>query len=61
MMKNNSKMRINLYLDRNLMEVIEKQAKENYLPKAAFLRQLIFVAVAENTNNISNNPQKHGK
>jgi hypothetical protein len=37
------------------MEKIEKKAKESYLPKAAFIKQLLYVTLMANENNTSIN------
>ncbi|MCE5175508.1 MAG: ribbon-helix-helix domain-containing protein [Bacteroidales bacterium] len=59
-MKTNQK-RINLYLDSDLMEKIGKKAKESYLPKAAFIKQLLYVTLMTNENNTSINLNENGK
>jgi len=53
--------RINLYLDKDLMEAIGKKANENYLPKAAFIKQLLYVTLMNTENNKSINPKEDAK
>lgn len=56
-----SQKRINLYLDTDLMEKIGKKAKANYLPKAAFIKQLLYVTLMSDENNTSINLNEDGK
>jgi predicted DNA binding CopG/RHH family protein len=53
--------RINLYLDSDLVEKIGKKAKANYLPKAAFIKQLLYVTLMSDENNTSINVKKDGE
>lgn len=53
--------RINLYLEKDLMEAIGKKANESYLHKAAFIKQLLYVTLIQNENNKSTNLNEDAK
>ncbi len=42
--------RINLYIESDIMQLITKKAKENFLPKVAFIKQLLFANLMSDEN-----------
>ncbi len=43
--------RINLYIESDLMQLITKKAKENFLPRVAFIKQLLYTNLMSDENN----------
>jgi predicted DNA binding CopG/RHH family protein len=43
--------RVNLYIESDLMQLITKKAKENFLPRVAFIKQLLYANLMNNENN----------
>ena len=60
-MKKTISNRLNLYLDKDLMQAITNKANERYLPKAVFVKQLLFMILMTNENNTSMNLNENGK
>jgi predicted DNA binding CopG/RHH family protein len=47
------KERVNLYIENDLLRLISKKAKENYLPQATFIKQLLYANLMGEENNKS--------
>lgn len=45
--------RLNLYLEKDLMQLITQRAKENFLPRVAFIKQLLYANLMSDENNKS--------
>jgi len=53
--------RINLYIDSDLMQMITKKAKENFLPRVTFIKQLLYANLMNEENNKSVTFKEDGK
>lgn len=42
--------RVNLYIESDLMQLITKKAKENFLPRVTFIKQLLYANLMSDDN-----------